>query len=262
MEHLREYDKFIKGILKQIPFIEAEVQLNRASEGLEIHEKSGERDLVSEADLKIEKFIKESISDRFPNHEILGEESYNPDKNYNMKNLWVIDPIDGTTNYLKQSYDYCTLITYFEDGEAVLAYIYDICKDELFHSIKDNGVYLNEDKLEIPDNKGLSESLISTDIRRMYRERNDLFDRIVEKSFGTRSVGTSGLDGSRVLSGKFGGYLNYTGGPWDYAPFILMAKELDLVLATLEGKELGLEGYTGYILSTKKVFEELIKAYE
>lgn len=262
MEHLKEYDKFIKSLLKEIPFILAEVKLASIYDGLEIKEKSGNRDLVSEADIRVEEFLIKNISERFPEHEILGEESYDINKNYDDTNLWIIDPIDGTTNFLKQGSDFCTIISYFENGKPLLGYIYDVTRGDLYHSMKGNGVYLNQDKLEIPENKGLSESLISTDIRRMYREKNDLFDRIVEKSFGTRSVGTSGLDGARVLAGKFGGYLNHTGGIWDYAQFILMAEELDLVLANLEGEKLGIDGYTGYILATKKVFEELIEAYE
>lgn len=255
LEYLIEYDKYIKGILKEIPFLISETKLG------DILEKSGERDLVTEVDKKVEKYITDKILEKFPDHEVLGEETYDINKKYDDENLWIIDPIDGTTNFIKQSYDYCTIISYFEKGKPQLAYIYDIQKGDLYHCIRGNGVYLNKDKLKKPENKGLKESLISTDIRRMYRERNDLFDRIVEKSFGTRSVGTSGLDGARVLTGKFGGYLNYTGGIWDYAQFILMAEELDLVLMNLEGEKLGIDGYTGYILSTKKVFEELIEAY-
>ncbi len=253
MEHLLEYDEYIKSLLKDLPGIIKGIEI------VTISEKSSERDLVTEVDQGVEKFLTDKIKEKFPTHTILGEETFIPDTIYDKKNLWVIDPIDGTTNFVKQKNDYCTLISYFEEGEPVLSYIYEVEKDDLYHSMKGHGVYLNNQRLENPENKSLFESLVSTDIRRMYLHKNDLFTKLVEESFGLRSIGTSGLDGSRVLSGRTGAYLNYSGGPWDFAPFYLMAKELDLVFVDLEGNEVSLDSYSGFIICTKKVFEDYKK---
>lgn len=253
MERLKEIDAFVKDLIKNIPGLIAGTRIEK------IENKSSERDLVTEADKAVETYLTKKILERFPGHEILGEETYNPDRKYNKGNLWVIDPIDGTTNFVKQRDDYCTIICYFENGNPLLAYIYEIGKDDLYWAVSGDGVYLNDKRLEEPDNKSLRESIVSTDIRRMFRNRNDLFNKMVNESFGMRSVGTSGLDGSRVLSGRFGAYLNYSGGPWDFAPFFLMGQLLDLVFVKLNGDEVSLDGYSDYIICTKKVYEDFRK---
>lgn len=253
MKHLLEYDKYIKSILKELPSIIKGIEI------ITINHKSSERDLVTEVDEGVEKFLTEKILEKFPDHTILGEETFIPNTIYDRKNLWVIDPIDGTTNFVKQKNDYCTIISYFEDGKPALSYIYEIEKDDLYYSIKGKGVFLNDKKLEKPKNKTLVESLISTDIRRMNLYKNELFGRLVKDSFGLRSVGSSGLDGSRVLSGRTGAYINYSGGPWDFAPFYLMADELDLVFTDLKGNKVSLDEHSEFIVCTKKVFEDVTK---
>ena len=253
MEHIRGYDKYIQEIIRTIP------DVIRGIEIVDIEQKSGERDLVTEVDKGVEEFLRKKILDEFPDHEVMGEETYDTSLEYNTKNLWVIDPIDGTANFVKQRNDFCTIVSYFEDGEPMLTYIYEVTKDDLYHGMSGEGVYLNGEKLPKIENKSLFESMIGTDIRRMYLHMSELFKKIVNESFATRSVGTSGLEGSRVVSGRLGGYINYYGGPWDYSPFFLFAKEMGLVFKTLEGNDLEINsGYSNFILCTEKVYEELI----
>ena len=254
MEHIKQLDKYIQEIIRTIP------DVIRGIEIVDIEQKSGERDLVTEVDKGVEEFLKEKILEKFPDHEVLGEETYDVDAQYDTKNLWVIDPIDGTANFVKQRNDFCTIISYFEDGEPMLTYIYEVTKDDLYHGMKDKGIFLNGEKLPKIENKSLFESMISTDIRRMYLHMPKLFEKIIKESFATRSVGTSGLEGSRVVSGRLGGYINYYGGPWDYSPFFLFSKEMGLVFKTLEGKNLEINsGYSNFILCTEKVYKELIE---
>ncbi|MDO5028677.1 MAG: inositol monophosphatase family protein [Bacillota bacterium] len=253
MERIKEYDRFIKTLLKEIPKLIETIDMGP------VENKTGIRDLVTEVDRGIEKFLTEKILEKFPDHQILGEETYDPEKTYDLKNLWVIDPIDGTTNFVKQRNDFCTLIAYFEDGQPILSYIYEVDKDDLYWAMAGDRVYLNDQPLEKPKDLALSQSIISTDIRRMNGNRPELFQGLLMESFGMRSVGTSGLDGSRVIAGRFGGYLNYRGGPWDFAPFFLMADLLDLVFVNLKGEKLDLSDYSDYIIANKKVYDDFKK---
>lgn len=253
MGHIREYDEFIRKLIKRIPQVIKSIEIEK------VDTKSGDRDLVTAVDKGLEEFLRTKILERFPDHEILGEETYDPEAEYSTKNLWVIDPIDGTTNFVKQRNDFCTIISYFENGKAMLTYIYEVMKDDLYHGIRNEGVFLNGVKLPKPKNIGLGEAILTTDIRRLYMYRNELFDIVARESFAVRSIGTSGLEGTRVATGRTGGYVNYTGGPWDYSPFFLFSRELGLVFKTLNGEDLEINsGYTNFILCTERVYKELI----
>lgn len=250
MMRLNEIDAFAKGLIQEIPKVIGGIEIKN------ICHKSGERDSVTEVDQGLERFLTERILERFPDHQVLGEETYDPSKSYDRGHLWVIDPIDGTTNFVKQRNDYCTIICYFEENVPKLAYIYEVEKDHLYSAMENDRVYLNGVPIEKPEDARLKDKLISTDIRRVYENRRDLFHGLIEGSFGMRSVGTSGLDGSRVISGRFGAYLNQSGGPWDYAPFFLMCDLLGLHFSKLNGEEMELEGYSDYIVSTKRAYED------
>lgn len=253
MERLKDLDNFIKELIKEIPGLIASIEMGP------VENKSGVRDLVTEVDKGVEKFLTTRILEKFPDHEILGEETYDKNKSYDGKNLWVIDPIDGTTNFVKQKNDYCTIISYFENGKPLLSYIYEVEKDDLYWAMAGDGVYLNDQALTSPSDKALKDSLVSTDIRRMNGNRPEFFQALLKESFGMRSVGTSGLDGSRVLTGRFGAYLNYRGGPWDFAPFFLMADLLDLVFVNLQGQKPDMFSYSDYIISTKSLYADFVK---
>lgn len=256
MNTIYEKDFFIKSLIKEIPTVINGITIS------EILEKSNERDLVTEVDKGLEEFLTEKILEKFPDHTILGEETYDPEKEYDKEHLWVIDPIDGTTNFIKQKNDYCTLIAYFEHGEPMLSYIYEVEKDDLYYAIKGEGVFLNDKKLEKPEELPLNQVLVSADIRRMLEFKKDFYIKLVHESFGARSEGSSGLDGSRVISGRTGAYINFKGGPWDFAPFFLMSKELGLKFCLLNGDDISLDYYGRFIICTERAFEDIYKIYQ
>lgn len=251
MQKLKDIDRAVQELLRTLP------EVIRSFNIESVEEKTNERDLVTVADRGVEAYLTDRILKLFPDHQILGEESYEPEKDYSADRLWVIDPIDGTTNFVKQGCNFCTLLAYFEDGRPLLSYIYEPMEDRMVHAIADQGVFLNGKAIAKAKNLPMAQSLVSTDIRRMYRNNPDLFDRLVNESFAMRSVGTSGLDGCRVIEGRYGGYINYQGGPWDFAPFFLMAKELDLVFLTLDGREMNLNGYSNFILCNQQFYQDL-----
>lgn len=219
--------------------------------------KTSKTDLVTTADRDIENYLRNQINNNFPSDQILGEEAaYEGKEDISAaENLWVIDPIDGTTNFVVQARDYCTMIAYFENGQAKFSYIYDHYQDKILSAFAGKGVFLDGKKIEKPKNKGLSQSLISLSSD-VYRNEDYVKD-LAERAMSIRSVGSSGLDGARVCKGEFGAYINPTAAAWDYAPFILMADELDLHISRVNGDDLDLEGEGGYIISSHKVYEEI-----
>ncbi len=250
---LFELHEYISNVLRQIPSILESI------ENLEISNKASYRDLVTVADKKIEKYLKESILKKCPNHQFLGEESFEKGKDYYAEDLWIIDPIDGTTNFVKQGENFCTMLSYFKDDEPMLAYVYDIKKDILYSSIKGYGVYQNNKKLEKPKDKSLKDSLISTDIRRMQKNQPEFFDFLVQNAFSVRVLGSSGLDGINVITGKLGGYIHYYAGAWDFSPFFLMASEMGLSFTDFSGKTLRHTNPSSFIIACPSLHSEVIE---
>ena len=131
MEKLLEYHNLIIETLKEIQkyIFNLEIVEN------DIETKSNRRDIVTIVDKKVEEIITNKIKNKYPYHYILGEETY--DFNYEIKeeNVWVIDPIDATANFVKQKEDYCILIAFFENKIPKIGYIFNVEKNELTYSI-------------------------------------------------------------------------------------------------------------------------------
>lgn len=220
--------------------------------------KSSYRDLVTDVDKKIEEYLTNKIKGEYPDHFILGEESaseFPSDEELEAKNLWIIDPIDGTSNFVKQNRDYCTMIAYFENNKPVFSYIYDYTNNEMISAFAGEGVFINEIKLEKPEDISMSEAMIALDSRVLHNR--DFYTSVANTAYCLRVVGASGLDGTRVAKGAFGGYINLSASPWDYAPFILIASELGLHISKPYGEDLDFERGSGFIISTHNVYEDL-----
>lgn len=252
LNDLVQIDTWMQDLLRTIPKLLEAIDIG------DIEEKSNARDLVTAVDKGLEDYLTKAILERFPDHNILGEETFIADKVYDQTDLWVIDPIDGTTNFVKQGDQFCTLVAYFHDGEPLLSYIYEIRQDKLYHAMAGKGVSIDGELLEKPTNLHLHEVISSVDVRRMYINYEDLFSRLIHGSFATRAVGTCGLDTARVIDGRFGIYLNYLSGPWDYAPLFLMAKEMDLVFLKLDWTPMTLDHMGGFVLSTPQAYDDLL----
>lgn len=220
----------------------------------EVDEKANSRDLVSEVDIAVEKILTKHIYSLPGEQTILGEESNN-DVDLNANHLWVIDPIDGTTNFVKQADDFGILVAYFEKGEAVLSYVYEIETDTLLSAQNGQGVFVNKERITPPDNINLSQALISINPRKM--NGTELMTYLTEEAFDLRFLGSSVSDALRVFTGKYGAFVSPESMPWDRAPYLLIAKELELHLSQFNGKETTLEGDQNFYLGTKAIFEDL-----
>tara|TARA_Y100000996_G_scaffold394947_1_gene359731 strand:- start:255 stop:995 length:741 start_codon:yes stop_codon:yes gene_type:complete len=173
----------------------------------------GPNDFVSNADLKAEKIIIEELKKARPNFSIISEED-GSELNNDKDNTWIIDPIDGTTNFLHGIPHFAISIALKSKKEIVAGLIYDPIKDELFYAEKNNGVFLNNQRIRVSKRKDLNNCLFVTGGKE--KKKIDL---------PTRKSGCAALDIAYVASGRYDGYFQDDLNLWDIAAGIIMIKE-------------------------------------
>ncbi len=191
--------------------------------------KKGEIDLVTEADLASEKLIIERISSHYPKHSILAEESGEAIiKGGDETFKWIIDPLDGTTNYAHGYPCFCVNIALEHDGEIVVGVTYDPTRDELFAAEKGHGATLNNKPIRVSETEKLSESLIVTGFPYDFKGKDNFAKHLNDfllKSRGVRRDGSAAIDMAYVACGRFDGFWEEGLHAWDVAAGVLLIEE-------------------------------------
>tara|TARA_B100000035_G_scaffold94661_1_gene80207 strand:+ start:464 stop:1174 length:711 start_codon:yes stop_codon:yes gene_type:complete len=175
--------------------------------------KKGPSDFVTNSDLRVEKIIIEELKKAKPNYSIISEENgieNNKDKN----NTWIIDPIDGTVNFLHGIPHFAISIALRSDNEIVSGLIFDPIKNEMFFAEKDNGAFFNNHRIRVSKKNELSDCLFAT---------GGKMDQEPDLSY--RKSGCAALDMAYVASGRYDGYFQYNLNLWDIAAGIVLVKE-------------------------------------
>lgn len=219
-----------------------------------IDEKADFRDLVSEVDIAVENKLMEHIHSLPGQQTILGEES-NEDVDLMADHLWVIDPIDGTSNFIKQADDYGVLVAYFQKGIPMLSYIYEVKSDTLVVAEKGKGVKINEEQIAAQENLAMDEAFISINPRKM--NGTHLMTFLADNGFDLRFLGSSVSDALRVVEGKYGAFVSPESEPWDRAPYVLIADELGLKMSQFNGDPTTNKGSESFYFGTKQIFEDV-----
>ena len=183
--------------------------ITRASEdigSLTVNDKSY-NDFVTEVDLASEKEIIRILKASYPDHAFLGEET---GLSHQADNVWIIDPLDGTTNFLHGFPQYCISIALEEKGETTQAVIYDPNRNDLFTATKGQGAYLNQKRMRVSNKSKLKESILGTGFP--FRDFQHLpvylkiFEEVVRGTSGIRRPGSAALDLAYVAAGWFDGF--------------------------------------------------------
>ena len=174
--------------------------------------KKGPKDFVTNADIKAEKIIIEELKKARPNYSIISEEN-GVEKNKDESNFWIIDPIDGTTNFLHGVPHFAISIGLQSNNEMVCGLIYDPIKDELFYAEKNHGAYFNNQRIRVSKKREIDECLFAVG-KGKYNP-----DLIYRRS------GSAALDLAYVASGRFDGYFQDNLNLWDIAAGIIIVKE-------------------------------------
>ena len=192
--------------------------------------KKGDINLVTEADLASEKHIINKIRSHYPKHAILAEESgeslavIDGDKRWK----WIIDPLDGTTNYAHGYPCFCVTLALEHDGEIVVGVTHDPTRNETFSAEKGQGASLNNKKIRVSDTEKLSEALIVTGFPYDIAQRENFARHLTEmllKSRGIRRDGSAAIDMAYVACGRFDGFWEEGLNPWDVAAGVLFIEE-------------------------------------
>ena len=235
--------------------------ITRASEdisSLTISDK-GFNDFVSEVDLASEKEIIRVLKSAYPDHAFLGEES---GLTHQAENVWIIDPLDGTTNFLHGFPQYCISIALEQKGEITQAVIYDPNRNDLFTATKGQGAYLNQRRMRVSSKSKLNESILGTGFPFRDFEHLPVYLKILEEvirgTSGIRRPGSAALDLAYVAAGWFDGFFEINLSKWDIAAGGLLVMEAGGIVSDFSEKNEWLES-GNIIATTPKIYEPLIK---
>lgn len=198
----------------------------------------GRVDLVTDVDRRVEKLILDRLRHDFPGHGVLAEESGTGPGAGDFR--WVIDPIDGTTNFVHGYPFFAVSIAVQHQEETVAGVVYNPLADELFSALKGEGAFLNGRKIRVSATPELSSSLLATGfpyrIGDHWHRAMDLFKLFYYRTRGVRRDGSAALDLCYVAAGRFDGFWEYDLHPWDVAAGMLIVAEAGGKCSDFQGK--------------------------
>ncbi|HYD78814.1 MAG TPA: inositol monophosphatase family protein [Paucimonas sp.] len=238
--------------------------INRASFDLDrvkVIEKQ-QNDFVTEVDRAAEQAIIEVLKTAYPDHAILAEES-GPSANLHdeNENVWIIDPLDGTTNFIHGFPQYCVSIALRQRGVITQAVVYDPTRNELFTASKGAGAFLNEKRIRVAKRDKLADALIGTGFPFRPTDNIDeymkMFRAMTERTAGLRRAGSAALDLAYVACGRFDGFFEKGLKPWDIAAGSLIITEAGGIVGNYAGESDYLEK-GDVIAGSPKIFAQMI----
>ena len=230
----------------------------REVENLQVSSK-GAGDFVSRADIEAERVIRETLMEARPNYGWLAEES-DPADGKDPTRRWIVDPLDGTTNFLHGLPHWSVSIALEHKGEMVSAVVYDPTKDELFVAEKGQGAWLNDRRMRVSDRKGLTECLFATGIGgRELPTALQQIARVAPASAGVRQWGSAALDLAYVAAGRFDGFWENRLNLWDMAAGILLVREAGGLVEGMEPRTRA-EDTGKLIVANAEAFDGFAKA--
>jgi myo-inositol-1(or 4)-monophosphatase len=237
------------------------MQLEAFGRGFDVRKK-GVIDLVTEVDLAIERAFRELVAQRYPDHDVLGEEFGAPGtERPAARHCWILDPIDGTTNFAHGLPIFCASLALEVDGEVTLAAVYDPTRDELFTAERGRGAWLNGERLAVSGTNRLIDSLLVTGFPYTVHEEAEemlgLFGAFISESRAVRRLGSAALDLCYVAAGRMEGFWERGLGPWDIAAAALLVEEAGGRVSDLDGRPFVLR--TGRLLASNgRVHDEML----
>lgn len=216
-------------VAKEAAYAAGEIQLSYLGKKKEIFHKSNEFDLVTQADKLSEEKIVSIIQANFPDHDILGEESGKHIGEHKSEYLWVIDPLDGTTNFAHNFPHFAVSIGLVKNGKIFMGVVYDVCKNELFWAAEGAGAFLNSEPIEVSEIGELKKSLLATGFpcskEKALEENFVYFQEFVYKSQAVRRPGAAALDLCYVATGRLDGFWELNLAPWDVTAGTCIVRE-------------------------------------
>lgn len=241
--------------------------INRASNDLDLLKVTSKQpnDFVTEVDKAAEASIIETLQEAYPGYGILAEESGETVAKGDSEYQWIIDPLDGTTNFIHGMPQYAVSIALAKGGSLEQAVVFDPNRNELFTASKGGGAFLNERRIRVSRRNKLQDSLLGTGFPYRSFDKVDtylaIFKELSQKTAGQRRPGAASLDLAYVACGRYDGFWEFGLSPWDMAAGALLISEAGGLVSDLRGEPNYLE--TGNLIAgTPKVFAPLLKLVE
>jgi len=220
----------------------------------------GETDLVTEVDRASESAIVERIRATFPSHDFLMEES--PFRPGGSPFLWIVDPLDGTTNYAHGFPHFCTSIALWHNDRPAVGVVLDPVRNELFTVLRGAGAFLNGNPIHVSREDRLIRSLLATgfpkNIRKVRNKNIRRFYRVILRARSVRRSGSAALDLCYLAAGRIDGYWVADLAPWDSAAGVLLAEEAGARITDLQGSPTVL-GQDGIVATNGRIHAALLE---
>ncbi len=227
-----------------------EVIRNGFGENLQIEFKTGDNNIVTNIDKAAEKIILDFIKTEYPHHSIIAEESGTKDKS--SEYTWVIDPLDGTTNFAHGLPIFAVSIGVQKNDETIAGVIYDVMNDTIYAAEKGGGAFVNNEKISVTKNEVLSESLVVTgfpyDIKKDLEKTIRVFTKLLIETRGVRRLGSAAMDMCYVASGVFDAFWESGLKPWDVCAGLLLVEEAGGKTSDFTGKPVDI--FSNHFLTT------------
>ncbi|MBC2124352.1 inositol monophosphatase family protein [Listeria innocua] len=247
--------------LARLWIMEAAAKIKQSfKETLDIDIKSGRNDLVTNMDKETEAFFVKQIKEHFPNHRLFGEEGMSDDVTDLNGIVWILDPIDGTLNFVEQQRDFAISLAIYQDGVGHLAYIYDVARDELYFAEKGKGATVNGKQIpKIDKDMDLQDALLIANLS-VTRKFPTMWEA-VKVSRGLRLHGAASLEYMDVATGRAGAYLSANLAPWDIAAGKIIVEELGGIVTRIDGSKINMLEKGSSIVATPKIHQTLLDNY-
>ncbi len=221
----------------------------------------GKNDLVSYVDREAEARLKEGLAKIFPEAKFIAEETSSDYSEIGDGYYWVIDPLDGTTNFLHQLPAYAVSVGLIVNKQPVVGMIYEPNRDELFCAAKGYGATLNGQTIQVSQQEDLGKALLATGFPYhdfSYQDRYlNLLKNLMKKSHGLRRIGAASIDLAYTACGRFEGFFEYNLKPWDVAAGKIIIEEAGGTVTNFSG---GLDViFSGEIIGAGPIFKEFLE---
>lgn len=237
---------------------EAAVNLRHSLErDLVIQRKQDPSDLVTEMDKYTEAFFVRRIREYYPDHQIISEEGLGDVVTSTDTTTWVIDPIDGTLNFVKAKNHFGIMIGIYTDGDPVAGYIYDVMNNELYYGIVGEGVYVNNLPHQPMEIISLNQSIILGNVVNFRRNVYNM-QALLDVALGARSLGSAAMELVSLIKGEASLYFSVALSPWDFAAGHAICEAMGYKVTTHKGEKPNILEKTPILFAHPNVHEEAL----
>lgn len=235
--------------------------LQKMRNPLTVAEKTNRKDLVTNVDKANEQFLIAGIRRLDPTAQVLGEEGFGDHLTSLQGRVWIVDPIDGTMNFVKQQDNFAIMIGIYQDGVGQLGYIFDVMNNVLYHGGPQlGGVWANERPVSAPADIALADGLIGASGPLVIHDVAHM-QKIVHDSAGMRISGSAGIEMLNIMKGETLGYISHLK-PWDIAAGQVLMNTLGVQVSTIDGQPLDMLSSNLVLVATKKAQRDILQIEE